>query len=835
MSNGHLSWNPASSNSWAEMLGLVDVPLFSPAEQATKPGNPTLLQDGYAASFAFMTSPGERLELLEDPLSWSWSSNVRHLLIVDPNIQRMFLRRWDRPAESRQFKTPQRGLGAEDLLTLLEGAQAPRTPDVIRHVLSAFRLLRHTLPANSSLESLQLLNGFLLAAQAAQRDAGRAAAILASQTIGDAMATLDASDQELSGVIDLPLSIRNLRAKALAGFFLDREPRSGCVLYSDLLFRHASSQLYQEAHLQIEREPQGLLPGFAPEDEPKGETPKDVRYTPVNLARSMVQQALKALGDVAERPAPLQILDPACGSGVFLQETLRELLRGGFAGTARMKGYDISSMAVYISKFCLEHAKVELQGNSGVGFDIEQTDSLERDWAASDLVLMNPPFIPWNATTPRQKELLRDTLAEAYKGHADLAMAFLLKAVKALKPGGVVASVLPAALLSTVSGGKLRERMLDLADLVGIGKFEGYTYFKTSFVEPSFVVLRRKQTTATTATTPARVVIAKEGAEDKALRLLRLADGPERKEDKQVEIFHVPSGLFQNGVWMPERKEVYELKATLGRLRFPKVGTLFMVHQGIRTGDNAAFILTADEFREIEVTERPYFRPVAGQGALKYGQLVPSYYVFYPYDADGQPSITSHEQLLDVVPGYYERYLRSRETKLAKRAGIREPWLLTRPRPWQAGKVYKWVSTYFGAAGSFAYDDTGDYVVVQGYAWIGKPKLSAAGATAIDLQGALRNSPLPWAYLTILNSKLFEVILSSFCPRVQGGQYNLSNRFVKDIPIPNLADPYFSASILDRLEGLGRRIHDGGFEELRDEIDQTAHQAYGLREDFLSS
>lgn len=68
--------------------------------------------------------------------------------------------------------------------------------------------------------------------------------------------------------------------------------------------------------------------------------------------------------------------------------------------------------------------------------------------------------------------------------------------------------------------------------------------------------------------------------------------------------------------------------------------------------------------------------------------------------------------------------------------------------------------------------------------------------------------------------------------RVQGGQYNLSNRFIKDIPIPNLAEPHFSASILKRLTELGRRIHDGAFEECRGEIDQTAYQAYGLRENF---
>lgn len=812
---------------------MVDVPLFSPIDQATKPGAPTLLQDGRAASFTFMTGSGDRLELQDDPLSWLWSSNIRHVLIVDASVQRMFLRRWDRPAESRQFKIPQRGLGAEDLLTLLEGAQPPRTPDVIRHVLSAFRLLRHTLPTDSSLESLQLLNAFLLAAQAAQRDEGRATAILAAQTIGEALAALDNADREMAGVIDLPCSIRNLRATSLAGFFLDKEPRSGCILYSNLLFRHASSQLYQEAHLQIEREPQGLLPGFAPEGEPEGERPKDVRYTPVNLARAMVEQALKALGDVAALPAPFQILDPACGSGVFLQEALRELLRRGFGGTARLTGYDISNMAVYVSKFCLEHAKVESQDSSNISVEIVPTDSLERDWAASDLILMNPPFIPWNSLTSRQQTLLRDTLAEAYAGHADLAMAFLLKAVKALRSGGVVASVLPASLLSTVSGRELREQILEMADLVGIGKFEGYTYFETSFVEPSFVVLRRKKSVLATSVPSARIVIASEGAEDKALRLLRLADSLEHREDKGVEIFSVSADIFHGGAWMPERKAVYELKLALDRLGFPKVGALFSVHQGIRTGDNKAFILTAEEYGEILEPERPYFRRVGGQGALKNGQLVPSYYVFYPYRADGKPSITSEEQLIDVVPGYYERYLRNREQKLRMRAEVTDWWLLTRSRPWQAEKVHKWVSTYFGASGSFAYDDGGDYVVVQGYAWLGKPKLVVG--KSVDLQATLANTPLPWAYLTVLNSKLFEMILSSYCPRVQGGQYNLSSRFVNDIPIPSLADPSFSAGILDRMADLGRRIHNGGFDDLREEINQAAHQAYGLREDFLSS
>ena len=837
MSNGHITWNPYSGESWADMLGLVDVPLFNPAEQAMKPGNPTLLQDGLAASFAFLSSNGGRLELLDEPLSWSWSSNVRHLLIIDESVQRMFLRRWDRPAESRQFRAPARGLGAEDFLSLLEQSESPRTPGVIRHVLAAFRVIRNTLSHNSAIESLKLLNGFLMAADEVSRNSGRSEAFTAAQTIGEAMGALDDADREMSGVDSLPPSVLGLRSRGLSAYFLDPEPRSGCLLFSNLLFRHASSQLYQEAHLEIERDPQGYFDGFAPEDVGRGKLAKDVRYTPVNLARAMIQQAIKALGSLSDRQEPLHILDPACGSGVFLQESLRELVCIGHTGRVELHGYDISAMAEYITDFCLKHAKAEIQGSGNITTNVVRANSLEREWQQSDLVLMNPPFVPWIGLPRSQKELLRETLDEAYKGHADLAMAFLLKAVRSLKPGGVVASVLPSALLDTESGRRLRELISRQVDIITVGKFEGYSFFKTSFVEPVFIVLRRKAGVAEgeePAPAPsAKILIAREGGEDRALRTLRISDRGELKEDKQVEIFLVPPSTFDNGAWMPERKAVYQLKERLRRLPFPKVNSLFQIHQGIRTGDNKAFLLTAEKFEDVPEEEHAYFRPVAGQGALKNGQLMPSYYVFYPYDETGRPNIWSEAELRQEVRWYYENYLAERRDILAERAKVNDWWLLTWARPWQAGNVSKWVSTYFGAAGSFAYDDEGRYVVVQGYAWLARANL-VGESDPVNLQAALLNTPLPWAYLTIFNSRLFDQILSGHCPRVQDGQFNLSNRFVKEIPIPNLADPHFSATMLKKLAALGRRIHEGGFESSREEIDQAAYRAYGLREDSLT-
>lgn len=839
MSTGHITWNPYSGESWADMLGLVDVPLFNPHEQAGKPGNPMLLQDGAAASFAFLSGSDGRLEVLDDPLSWTWSSNVRHLVISDQSVERIFLRRWDRPAETRQFKAPARGLGAEDFLALLEQSEVPRTAGVIRHVLAAFRVIRTSLGYNAAIESLKLLNGFLMAAAEVARYSGRSGAFTGAHTIGEAMAALDDSDRAMAGVDDLPPRILNLRSRGLSSYFLDPEPRSGCLLFSNLLLRHASSQLYQEAHLEIERDPQGYFDGFASANVGRGKLAKDVRYTPVNLARAMVQQAMKALGNLSDRRQPIHILDPACGSGVFLQESLRELVRIEHAGRVELHGYDISEMAKYITDFCLKNAIAGVGNSENIITHVACVNSLEIDWQAADLVLMNPPFVPWIGLPPDQKDLVRQTLAEvyAYRGHADLAMAFLLKAVRSLKPGGVVASVLPSALLHTESGRKLRELISNQAEIITVGKFEGYSFFKTSFVEPVFIILRKKPEADTVDTSPpapyATVLIAKEGSEDRSLRTLRISGRAEPKDDKQVEIFLVPPNTFEGGSWMPDRKAVYQLKDRLATLPFPKVTSLFKIHQGIRTGDNKSFLLTADKFDEVPEQEQAFFRPVAGQGALKNGQLTPSYYVFYPYDKDGHPNLRSEDVLRGAVPWYYQNYLIDRRNVLASRAKVNDWWLLTWARPWQAGNVSKWVSTYFGAAGSFAFDDEGRYVVVQGYAWLARANL-VGESDPIDLQAALLNTPLPWAYLTLFNSRLFDQLLSGYCPRVQGGQFNLSTRFVSQIPIPNLADAHFSSGILKRLAELGHRIHEGGFEASRDEIDQAAYRAYGLREDSLT-
>ena len=265
-----------------------------------------------------------------------------------------------------------------------------------------------------------------------------------------------------------------------------------------------------------------------------------------------------------------------------------------------------------------------------------------------------------------------------------------------------------------------------------------------------------------------------------------------------------------------------QLVETLAASGVASVADLFDVHQGIRTGDNKAFVLSAAELASLPKKERLNFKPIASNSTIRDGTISPDEFVFFPYDSSGL-TITTEEELAKRVPRYFERWLAPGKLRLASRRGIdpNQWWRLTRPRSWQFRKQPKLTSTYFGYRGSFAYDEAGEFAVLQGYAWLWKRK-KLQGSPSFD------ESSLPWGYLAILNSPVFETLLESSCPRVQGGQFNLSTRFVDGVFLPDLADSLrYTGALIEKLARLGRRIHSGDMPEL-DALDELARQAYGI-------
>jgi hypothetical protein len=160
--------------------------------------------------------------------------------------------------------------------------------------------------------------------------------------------------------------------------------------------------------------------------------------------------------------------------------------------------------------------------------------------------------------------------------------------------------------------------------------------------------------------------------------------------------------------------------------------------------------------------------------------------------------VDSEAALTEVLPEYYRRYLLPAKSALLGRPRI-DPgrwWELSEHRAWLVDPAQRLVSTYFGGAGSFAWDESGKFAVVQGYAWIRKGRASIT-------------RDLGLAYLALLNSQLFESLLAGVSNHVSGGQWNLSKKFVQEVPIPDLFRPDVSTSLLTEMALHGSRMLAG--------------------------
>ena len=836
MSNSNNRWNPLSTHAWAEATGLAHVPLYGPARTQTTASDCAVLLDGRRHSLGMYTEEdSERLVYSSDPLSWSWSANLRHSFILTRNAA--IYRRWDLPDRVTRYELPSTPLEAIRLFEKVGSERAVTSSDVISRLLTTFRQVRANLAAYDSdpVAAIQVFNALLVGTEMARRGKQDENAWRNCRTIGEALDMVSGGDSSVQ-VGKVPTAARETPATYILNAFIDPDPHTKCQLDPYLLIRHASGVLYQEAHFQLEREGAPYLPGLAPPRKPalKSQVVSDARFTPPPLARAMVEQAV-AMSNLFEQDHDnIVILDPACGSGVFLQQILQELSRIGHRGRVKLVGCDTSAVSCAIAKFCLNREARDVAKDLDVEVDVSQTDALTNDWPESDLVLMNPPFAAWRKMPGAEREQVKTVLGNLFKGHSDKAMAFVWKGVQALRPNGILASVVPSPFLESNAGERWRAAIAERANIGLIGRFGGFSYFQNAMVEPAFFVLRRKSSDEVSPI-PTRVVLAREGHEEDALRVLRRnPDGTGLGDDPDVSVFTSAPGLLTPASWLPRSQRRDELISRLAKSKMTTIGELFDVKQGAITGKNSAFIVSSAVYRSLPESERAYFRAAAGTPTIREGRLLAEEYVFYPYSEDGTVAITI-DTLVDSLPTFYRTRLRDEQLTLASRAGVNPAqwWLLTWPRTEiHASCQPKIVTSYFGSSGSFAYDNRGDFVVVQGYVWLWRHPEQDTATEYMSEDGEpelkFHKSHLPWAYTAILNSGIFESLLSLSCPRVQGGQYNLSTRFVTNAYLPDLSDENtVTGDDVRDLGFLGRALAEGNHIDI-ERLNRVVANAYGI-------
>ena len=763
---------------WRTRLGLLPVPLFN--DHQVEPS--FVLLNGNRGNFCL---DFQSVDQNIDPRAYAWSANVAHYVTLSGNY--IEVQRWDQQKSSIERYTQSSIYNnLEKFHEYLEKNSPKQEISIISHSLSVFRRLRATLGKDfSGIQSLQAYL-YLLASVADKVEKG--------------LLHIDAwkLNKDTNTIIG---TIRTGDWTELVNHFTGGRPIEGLTPNINLLLRHASGQLFQEAHFEALFVPQNQLnfEGFLPS--PVRLTKESggigIYFTPAALARTLVEETIARLNLSADT---IFIFDPACGSGEFLRESLRQLKLNKYQGKTRILGWDISHTVCEMANFLLAWELRDV--NSNVEVEIVNVDSLAPNvvWPENvDAILMNPPFVAWQDLSNNQKERLIYILGDYGIQRPNLAYAFLLKSSTSLKDNGILGTVLPASLLNATSASKLREYLGHQLAPKLIARLGSHSIFFNATIDPALYLAQKD--TSSEEPTIAFWADYRQNSSSAGLRTLRKIRNNKTGSNFPVNedgfsIYKETSIGHDEKDWAPRPYNSWVALRSINNL--PKIKDIYEIYQGIRTGANPAFLLESHEWKELPKQESQYFRPAVVNKSIKYGFLKSDTFVFYPY---GDCTIASEIELREKLPYYYANYLLPNKNRLLSRPRVKivKWWELSEHRAWQEKPESKIVSTYFGNAGSFAWDDEGNYAVVQGFGWI--------------LKKAIRNKThlkrISLAYLAIINSPFFSELLSAVSNNVSGGQWDLSKRFISNISIPDFFAEYPISTNTQKLSTLGDNIFLG--------------------------
>ena len=561
---------------WSCRFGLALAPLFEAEDAVTFAGKHHVLLDGGFGTFALSTS-GEDLWRLGTPAGWAWSSDIPHHVTVTNT--KVAVVRWDAPGAAKVYERSGVERSLDRFYRYLNEDRLRSNRGVVDHLINFFRRVR-SLAHNAGLPDARTIDIFLVALAA-----------LTAPDISEFRSHGLADDAlELFAKIP-PQGLEAAASEALAA----PGALSQLRLYPSLAIRHAGGQLFQEAHYELLRvSPDSDLFGLVDAPVTRVSDRGGTHFTPPALARSIVEQVFANLADLATR-SHLTICDPACGSGAFLHEALRALRRSGFSGRLTLTGTDVSSAAIAMARFVLSSSLRDWSPHGGVDLNLNRGDSLGAvGIPKSDVIVMNPPFIAFGAQTSEQRQYLSEA-TDPSAARGDYSMAFVARALDALKEGGVLGSLFPASLLSLKAAATWRERLAAEGEIRMLASIGDFGLFSHTIVQVACAVVRKSNTGLRE---PFTAVLTENdpAATGEALRQVRKLNGDAPTSpiiERHWSLFPVQaSSLSGRATWRLPTPATERLLAELADMPLPTIANLFEVSQGIQTGFNEALLLT---------------------------------------------------------------------------------------------------------------------------------------------------------------------------------------------------------------------------------------------------
>jgi hypothetical protein len=598
-------------------------------------------------------------------------------------------------------------------------------------------------------------------------------------------------EQSIADVEQLQAEARGevVEAKKVTGTS-GRRKRDGVVYTPDYIARFIVEQTLGTHCREIFAE---LLAEYAK----KGATPDD---DPIAWKNDKAEKSFWQ--SYRDRLTKLRIVDPACGSGVFLvvafdwlkAELTRANIRLEALGegalfevdseilTHNLFGVDVNEESVEIAKLSLwiktaRHGKVldSLDDNFRVGDSlIEDSSYAYRShgfvWKEAfkeifaeggfDVVLGNPPYV--------RQELLKDLKPwlqgrfEVYHGVADLYAYFFERGLRILKPGGRMGYISSSTFFKTGSGAPLRDYLRTKATLETVVDFGDHQIFEGVTTYPAILTLRND--------------VPPKGHD---VAFWKIAELPKDNFDLAYRDLNqpYPQSALGGGSWELEDPALRELRNKIVAGKPTLKAVCGSPLYGIKTGRNEAFVIdraTRDALIAEDPKSAEVLKPLLKGNEIRRWRSEPR---------DQWLIFTRRGIQIDRYPAIY-KYLLERKQSIA-----------IRPKDWQpTEEMPQWLGRKPGSYEWYEIQDSIDYhkefekpkigyieiCSEPQFAWIEAGKYMEA--TTFLIPNAER------FLLAYLNSKAAWFYFMSETSILRGGFLRMKNQFVEPLPIPPASD-----------------------------------------------
>lgn len=250
-----------------------------------------------------------------------------------------------------------------------------------------------------------------------------------------------------------------------------------------------------------------------------------IYYTPKYIVEFIVNETL---GEVLKKTKPkelakIKVLDPACGSGSFLNAAYDKILdtltkqnpqTSLFAKFDILKenifGVDLDAQAVEIAQLNLllkvlsQKTKLPtLQHNLRVGnsliekenenlksFDFQSEFKEVIEQGGFDVIIGNPPYIKEDTN-----RLAFDGLHDSpyYQGKMDIWTLFACRAIDLLKDGGYFSFIAPSSWIGSAGASLFRSKILNSGEIIKFIDFNDFKVFKDASIQTMIFVFQKKK------------------------------------------------------------------------------------------------------------------------------------------------------------------------------------------------------------------------------------------------------------------------------------------------------------------------------------------------------